>query len=203
MAGGVPTSFLDEHPELCDARRPDGDDRTAALVAAVLMDRAGARRSDRDWGFAPAGWRNLAVQGQRATWRDHDTGELVHIELRPGGPGGEQVLLGDWPGHDEQGALLDDTRAVHTMRHRLQHEQVAVELDGVRRSFRVHCTTSDWSSRVPTARPPGHPSHASSSTTPTGSAPDPPHRCRAPCSLCTSAPVTPYTTAIRSWSSRR
>lgn len=140
VAGAVSTRYLDEHPDLVGARLPDGDDRTASLVAAVLADRDGARRSDRVGGFAPAGWRLLTVQGQRARWTDVDTGEVVPVEVRTAAAGATEVLVGDWPGHDEQGALLPDERVVHAASVTVGQDDLSLELDGCRRTYRITCT---------------------------------------------------------------
>jgi propionyl-CoA carboxylase alpha chain len=120
----------------------DGDDRVAALLAAVAADRDGARRSDSHWGFAPAGWRNLAVQGLRAGWRDVETDRVVQVELRRERDGSTAALVGPWPTPDETGALVPDERVARRLRVLVDGPEVALELDGVRRSFRVNCTAA-------------------------------------------------------------
>lgn len=140
LLGEVSTGYLDEHPAVLGARCPDGDDRSAALVAAVVVDRHGARRADTHWGFAPAGWRNVAVQGQRSRWHDVDTGEVVGVEVCADRDGTTRVLLGDWPVHDEQGALLPDDRVERRVTVGLEAEAVALEVDGRRWTFHVTCT---------------------------------------------------------------
>jgi propionyl-CoA carboxylase alpha chain len=141
-AGAVTTGYLDEHPEVCTALQPDGDDRIAALLAAVAADRDGARRTDAHWGFAPAGWRNLAVQGQRARWCDVGHDRVVEVELRTERDGGTVALVGDWPTPDESGALRPDERVARRLRVVVDGPAVALELDGVRRGFRVTCTAA-------------------------------------------------------------
>ena len=131
------TSFLDEHPEVTRAKLPDGEDRVAALVAAVLADESAARAADRRWGFAPSGWRNLRVQGQRSTWLD-DTGEQHHVEIAPGTGGAVTVLLGPPPAAADDGSLGPDGRRVLTARRLLHDERsVRLEIDGVTTVWRV------------------------------------------------------------------
>jgi propionyl-CoA carboxylase alpha chain len=140
--GAVTTAYLDEHPEVCAAVQPDGDDRVAALLAAVAADRDGARRADAHWGFAPAGWRNLAVQGQRARWRDVERDRVVEVELRTERDGHTVALVGGWPTPDETGALRPDERVARQLRVVVDGPDVALELDDVRRSFQVSCTAA-------------------------------------------------------------
>jgi propionyl-CoA carboxylase alpha chain len=142
VAGGVTTRYLDEHPDVLTRRWPDGDERTAALVAAVMVDRVGARSADRRWGFAPAGWRNLSVQGQRARWTDVDTGDELGVEVMTDRTGATQVLVGEPPGHDEAGALLPDSRASLSVLAELDGDVLSLEIDGRRRTFVLTCTAA-------------------------------------------------------------
>ena len=136
------TSFLDEHPEVTRAQLPDGEDRVAALVAVVLADEAAARAADRRWGFAPSGWRNLRVQGQRSTWLD-DTGEVHHVEVVRGangadGGGAVTVHLGPPPAATDDGSLGPDERRVLTARLLLHDDaSMRVEVDGVTSMWRA------------------------------------------------------------------
>ena len=41
MSGHTPTSYLGDHPDVERSLLPDGDERTALLVAAALADRNG------------------------------------------------------------------------------------------------------------------------------------------------------------------
>lgn len=141
-SGAVTTGYLEDHPEVVSALRPDGPARTASLVAAVLADRRGARTSDLHWGFAPAGWRNLAVQGQRAVWRDVDTGELHPVEVRSERDGTLHVLVGPWPSHDDAGALLPDQRVPLAVDASVDDSVVSLDVDGRRRTLRVTCTAA-------------------------------------------------------------
>ena len=139
-AGPVTTRFLDEHPEVAAARVPDGDDRVSSLIAAVMVDRHGARGADHHWGFAPAGWRNVEVQGQRARWHDLDTDEVVEVEVCSDRSGAVEVLVGSWPTHDDQGAMMLDERPRRRVRTVLHGDVLSLEIDGLRRTLRVTCT---------------------------------------------------------------
>jgi acetyl/propionyl-CoA carboxylase alpha subunit len=110
LSGSLDTGYLEDHPVVLAARLPDGEERIASLVAAVLSDRSAARGRDRHWGFAPAGWRNLAIQGQRATWLDAATGEEHQVELCTDRDGTTTILFGAPPAPDEAGALGPDER---------------------------------------------------------------------------------------------
>jgi hypothetical protein len=107
-----------------------------------MVDREGARAADRRWGFAPAGWRNLAVQGVRARWCDVDTDEVVEVEVRTDRAGTTAVLVGTWPTHDDQGALLTDERTERRVRARLEGEMLSLEVDGRRRTWQVTCSAA-------------------------------------------------------------
>ena len=75
-------SFLEQHPEVAAARAPEGDDRVARSRGG-RDDRHGAGVAGRPpLGVRPAGWRNLAVQGQRARWSDLDADEVRGRGLR-------------------------------------------------------------------------------------------------------------------------
>jgi propionyl-CoA carboxylase alpha chain len=138
----VTTGYLEDHPEVASAVCPNGSARTAALVAAVLADRDGARSSDHHWGFAPAGWRTLSVQGHRAVWRDVDTGQLHPVEVRSDRAGAVDVLVGPWPSHDDAGALQPDERIPIRASSRFDGTALSIELDGRRRTLRVSCTAA-------------------------------------------------------------
>jgi propionyl-CoA carboxylase alpha chain len=141
LAGRTDTGYLDRHPLVTACAGPGGDEHRALLVAAALTDEQRARRRDQRWGFAPSGWRNLRVQGQRSAWTDTATGvqHRVELELDPSdrGPARGFALIGPWPEPDESGALSEDGRA--RVDFRLlgpDGEPTALEVDGVRRSIR-------------------------------------------------------------------
>ena len=120
LAGDTTTGYLDDHPQVLDAAGPAGDDRAVLLVAAALSQEATARGSDERWGFAPSGWRNLRVHGQRSRWLD-ELGEEHRTEVQVLGRDGSdsvraEVRLGEWPEPDEDGALPDDRRPMLRVR---------------------------------------------------------------------------------------
>ena len=136
---GTPTtSFLEEHPEVVAAQLPDADDRVAALIAAVLSDEAAARAADRHWGFAPSGWRNLRVQGQRSVWID-ERGEHRHVEVTVAADGVATVLVGTPPAVTADGSLGPDDRRVVSARRLLQLDTTTtrLEIDGVATTWTV------------------------------------------------------------------
>ncbi len=110
LAAATPTAYLDEHPDLARARGPEGDDRLAQLVAAVLADERAARAADRHWGFAPSGWRNLRTRGQRSTWVDEADDEATDVELEVHGGGRATVTVGPFPAPTDDGSLSPDER---------------------------------------------------------------------------------------------
>ena len=137
LVGVVDTGYLSRHPGVLSARLPEGDDRVASLAAAVLADRAEARRHDHRWGFAPAGWRLVPVQGQRATWVD-DEGRAEHVELCTDRLGATTLLLGAPPEADDTGALAEDARRrVEVASHQNAEGTCTVVLDDRRRTLRV------------------------------------------------------------------
>ena len=142
LAAATPTAYLDEHPEVVAARGPEGDDRLALLLAAVLAGEAANRAADSLWGFAPSGWRNLAVQGQRRQWIDGADESLHQVEYRRSGPAGDAVVevrVGPWPEPDDDGALPPDERRVARVRTTACGRVVTgIEVDGVARPVSVH-----------------------------------------------------------------
>jgi propionyl-CoA carboxylase alpha chain len=58
QTGDTTTAFVDQHPELLGGSTTDSD-RFNRLVAATLVGSLQRRRCDHNWGFAPAGFRNV------------------------------------------------------------------------------------------------------------------------------------------------
>ncbi|MGB0112845.1 MAG: biotin carboxylase N-terminal domain-containing protein, partial [Ilumatobacteraceae bacterium] len=125
LAADTPTAYLDEHPDVMAASGPVGDDRVALLLGAVFALEGRDRANDRAVPFAPSGWRNLRIQGQRQQWIANgasDTVEHVEYVMTPvwsrGGTISWQadVLLGPWPTPDAEGLLAEDTRRRITVR---------------------------------------------------------------------------------------
>lgn len=107
VAGGVPTSYLAEHPDVERAGGPDGDALDAHIIAAAMYEQAANRASNRVTSFAPAGWRNLPTRGQRRTY---ERGDVVHHVEYSTGPSSTQFRLGPWPVAGGDGVLPSDDR---------------------------------------------------------------------------------------------
>ena len=148
LAGRTPTSYLDRHPQVLAAVGPDGDERLALLLAAVLAAEAADRDAAAVWGFAPSGWRNVRTQGQRQTWIDERTGEPHPVEYVINPPSHEvsalsgrrnftrsvDVWVGPFPAGTADGSLgPDERRRVAVRVIDRDDEQLALEVDGVRR----------------------------------------------------------------------
>ncbi len=136
LAAETPTSFLDEHPDLVANEGASGDDRLALLLGAVFASEHASRTSDRATPFAPSGWRNLRIHGQRQIWHSGDAVE--HLEYQMHGRNAAEVHVGPWPTATDDGSLTDDDRRVVQIRlfDRSDDGQI-VELDGVRHRIDV------------------------------------------------------------------
>jgi len=133
LAGRTTTDYLDHHPELQDATGPEGDERLASLVAAVVRHTDANRSAAAHWAFAAPGWRNLRTTGQRATWCD-DRGRPMQIEEIWENDRTATMLVGPWPEPEDDGSLSPDGRRSMALRV-LDVDQggVAIEVDGVLR----------------------------------------------------------------------
>lgn len=139
LSGDTTTAYLDEHPEVLSAAGADEATSRALLVAATLVTEGHNRAADDSWGFAPSGWRNLRIQGQRSRWVGDD-GSEHQVELTRSARDVATVLLGAWPDPDETGALGEEQRAPIEVRTiELTDDTVTLELDGVARTVR-HAT---------------------------------------------------------------
>jgi propionyl-CoA carboxylase alpha chain len=141
LAARTTTAYLDEHPSVVDSAGPTGADHLALLLGAALADRDRARRADRLWGFAPAGWRNLSVRGQRSRWLDTATGEEHRVELRTEWRRNEDrltALVGAWPEPTADGSLPPDDRRIHEV-HPVAAEpgRLTIEVDRRRHALSV------------------------------------------------------------------
>ena len=134
-AARTPTNYLIRHPETLEGAGPTGDDRLALLLGAVFEADRAARAADAVTGFAPSGWRNLRIQGQRCIWSLD--GEPHPIEYVLDGDEAT-VWVGPWPGVAEDGTLATDERRTASVRllARAADRQV-IELDGQRRAVDV------------------------------------------------------------------
>jgi len=107
VAGGVPTAYLAEHPNVEQDAGPVGQALDAHLIAVALHEQAANRRHIEVTGFAPSGWRNLRTRGQRRAYTHG--GEALYVEYIIGGPT-SQFRLGAWPEAGDDGALPSDER---------------------------------------------------------------------------------------------
>ena len=107
LAGGVPTAYLAEHPEVEAATGPVGPDLLTHLVAVTIADERRRRAGDRVTGFAPSGWRNLATRGQRRTYEAG--GDTHQVEYQVSGDRYD-LRVGPWPEPGPDGVLPADDR---------------------------------------------------------------------------------------------
>ena len=135
LAARTPTSYLTRHSEVLDGAGPTGDDRLALLLGAVFESDRAARAADAVTGFAPSGWRNLRIRGQRTTWlldgRPHPIEYVLDGEIAT-------VRVGPWPEVTEDGTLASDERRTATVRLLGGAAgRPVLELDGRRRVIEV------------------------------------------------------------------
>ncbi len=136
LAGTTPITYLAEHPDVVAAIGPEGDERVALLLAAVVNAARHDRRAD-PWAFAPPGWRNLPTQGLRSTWRD-DRGVVHHAEEVWRDDATAEILVGPWPVPGDDGHLgRDERRRVAVRVLPAAGDGLALELDGRRRVVAV------------------------------------------------------------------
>ena len=151
LAGRTPTSYLDDHAHVLTARGPEGDDRLALLLAAVLAAEALDRAEARVWGFAPSGWRNVRTQGQRQIWIDERTDERHAIEyVAHSHPTGRSVdvRVGPFPVPTDDGSLTpDDRRRIAVRLVERDEPHIAIEVDGHRRLVSVDNRDGSWHTR--------------------------------------------------------
>jgi propionyl-CoA carboxylase alpha chain len=129
------------------ASGPEGDDRIALLLAAVLGAEAVDRAEARVCGFAPSGWRNVRTQGQRQIWIDERTDEHHAVEYTIAGETVD-VRIGQFPTPTADGSLsADDRRQVALRILERDDDQIALELDGHRRNIRIGHREGSWHAR--------------------------------------------------------
>lgn len=108
VAGGVPTAYLTEHPDVERAGGPEGEALDAHLIAAAIHEQTANREANGVTGFAPAGWRNLPTRGQRRTYERGTTSHFVEHAF--GMASSAPFLLGPWPEAGADGVLPPDER---------------------------------------------------------------------------------------------
>jgi propionyl-CoA carboxylase alpha chain len=135
LAAATPTAYLADHPAVLTPSGPAGDDRIALLLGAVFAVERRNRRADRHQGFAPSGFRNLRIRGQRGVWLA--AGVTAEVEQRVEyvmtSSTSATVWLGDWPTPAADGTLGADNRGVATVRLLARSvDREVVEIDGRR-----------------------------------------------------------------------
>ncbi|WBB78828.1 biotin/lipoyl-binding protein [Micromonospora sp. WMMD882] len=123
-AGPVDTGFLDRHPEVFAPLLADADVPVAALAAA-LASAAARRAAAPALRSLPSGWRNVPAFPQVARFTDRDGGE-VEVRYRLDRTGGLAECATD-PPLGRAVALVAATP-----------DRVTLDVDGVRRGWRVH-----------------------------------------------------------------
>ncbi|MET7864106.1 biotin carboxylase N-terminal domain-containing protein [Micromonospora taraxaci] len=123
-AADIDTGFLDRHPEVFAPLLP-GDELPVTALAAALASAAGRRASSPVLGGLPSGWRNVPAVPQVTRFAGPD-GE-IEVRYRLDRTGG----LAEWSTEpstaDATVSLVEATP-----------DRVVLDVDGVRRAFRVH-----------------------------------------------------------------
>jgi propionyl-CoA carboxylase alpha chain len=123
LAGGTDTGYLVRHDPVALARSAAGDAVARHAAAAALARQAGHRRDARVLGGLPSGWRNVRSGPQRVAYtRD---GETLEVGYALGRDGPDLRVAGV--------ALGAQVRLLSAA-----PDAVALEVDGVRRTYRVH-----------------------------------------------------------------
>ncbi|GAA3771195.1 biotin carboxylase N-terminal domain-containing protein [Micromonospora maritima] len=123
----VDTGFLDRHPEVFAPLLPAGQLPLAALAAA-LSGAAARRAAARVLAGLPSGWRNVPAVPQVTRFTGPDGAE-IEVRYRLDRAGG----LAEWSASPP----ADDATPVVTVVDAAA-ERVVLDVDGVRRAFRVH-----------------------------------------------------------------
>ncbi|MGW1448770.1 ATP-binding protein [Micromonospora sp. NPDC002411] len=123
-AAEIDTGFLDRHPEVFAPLLPAEQVPVTALAAA-LASAAGRRASSPVLGGLPSGWRNVPAVPQVTRFAGPD-GE-IEVRYRLDRTGGLAEWSTDPSADDATVALVEATP-----------DRVVLDVDGVRRAFRVH-----------------------------------------------------------------
>ena len=139
IAGQTYTSYLDHHPEVVTRGGPDGIDHNALLLAAACVALDEDRAANPHTAFAPPGWRNLRVHGERQRWHaGAPEGQTREVELLVREENVLEALIGPVPEPTETGALAPDERVVAAIRVlRRRAGEIVLEIDGERQVFQV------------------------------------------------------------------
>ncbi len=119
--GDTTTAFVDQHPELLGGSLPTNE-QFANLVAATMVGSIQRRRCDPNWGFAPAGFRNVPS-------------EPLHV-IYESSAGTHRVSYA-WSAFDAAKCCVDvdgrsiDARIVGRTNIDPHTDQITVEIDGI------------------------------------------------------------------------
>ncbi|WP_433388379.1 biotin carboxylase N-terminal domain-containing protein [Micromonospora sp. KLBMP9576] len=130
-AAAIDTGFLDRHPEVFAPLLPAGGLPLAALAAALAC--AAARRADAPvLAGLPSGWRNVPAFAQVTRFAGPDGGEIeVRYRLDRAGALAEWATTPAGDAGPPSVALVSATP-----------DRVVLDVDGVRRAYRVHRVSS-------------------------------------------------------------
>ncbi|WFE51351.1 biotin carboxylase N-terminal domain-containing protein [Micromonospora sp. WMMD1155] len=127
-AGEIDTGFLDRHPEVFAPLLP-ADQLPVTALAAALASAAGRRAASGVLGGLPSGWRNVPAVPQVIRFGGPD-GE-IEVRYRLDRTGGLAEWSTDPSAADATVALVEATA-----------DRVVLDVDGVRRPYRVHLVGS-------------------------------------------------------------
>ncbi|WP_433116160.1 biotin carboxylase N-terminal domain-containing protein [Micromonospora sp. CA-246542] len=133
-AGEIDTGFLDRHPEVFAPLLP-ADQLPVTALAAALANAAHRRSTAPVLAGLPSGWRNVPAVGQVTRFTGPD-GE-IEVRYRLNRTGG----LVEWSAErdtDERAAGPSTVELVEAT-----GDRVVLDVDGVRRSYRVHRVGSE------------------------------------------------------------
>ena len=127
LEGDTTTAFVDQHPELLGGVMTI-DERYVHVVAATLVGSMQRRRCDRQWHFAPAGFRNLPSQPHMFTY------ESVHglqsVQYTWDSFGSARCLV-SVNGRSNEAVIVDHERVdSHT-------DQLTISIDGLTNTLLV------------------------------------------------------------------
>ena len=109
----TPITYLQDHPEVLNGQEPSPHDFNALLLGAVFALEFSESLERKVTTFAPSGWRNLRIQGQRQTWESPTGDYFVEYTIDKNSA---SVLLGPWPEPQEDGTLTEDNRTKFNVR---------------------------------------------------------------------------------------
>ncbi|WP_433536087.1 biotin carboxylase N-terminal domain-containing protein [Micromonospora sp. CA-249363] len=150
-AGEIDTGFLDRHPEVFAPLLP-ADQLPVTALAAALAGAAHRRSTAPVLAGLPSGWRNVPAVGQVTRFTGPDGEIEVHYRLDRTGRLAEWSVAqhGDTRDTDERrtagqpGAAEDSAERPVVELVAATPDRVVLDVDGVRRSYRVHRAGSEF-----------------------------------------------------------